>query len=103
MDRQSRRDHDRTARSLSSGLQPSAVSGHAGLRSRGAARRNTDPRTKRYTRLSNDAFDNFAMHVREAEISALEAVRQLQMIQPEQMQNGRIQIVNMHFVLGGIE
>ena len=43
------------------------------------------------------------MHIRQAEIAALEMVGELGVLDAEEMQNRRVQIVNVNFVLGGME
>src|SRR5262249_55039660 len=43
-----------------------------------------------------------ACHIRQAEIASLEAVRQLQVVEPEQVENRRVQVVNVDRVLGHI-
>ena len=43
------------------------------------------------------------MHIRQAKIAALEMVGELGVLDAEEMQNRRVQIVNVNFVLGGME
>lgn len=43
------------------------------------------------------------MHIGEAEIAALKTVRELQMIEAEEVQNGRVEIVHVDFVLRRVE
>ena len=43
------------------------------------------------------------MHVGQAEIAALEAVDELGMVEAEQVQNGRVEVMDMDLVRGGIE
>ena len=44
--------------------------------------------------LSQHIVENAAMHIRQAEVPALESERQTLVIQPEQMENRRLQVVN---------
>ena len=46
---------------------------------------------------------DFTMHVRQPEIAALEAIRQLGVIETEQMQDRRVQVVDVDFVLDDVE
>ncbi len=48
--------------------------------------------------LANDAIDNFAMHIGEAEITSGVLVGQFLVIEPKQMQNRRVKIVHVHLV-----
>src|SRR5579884_4364314 len=43
------------------------------------------------------------MHVRQAEVAALEAVGQLRVIEAQQMQEGRVQVVDVDLVLDHVE
>ena len=44
-------------------------------------------------------MDHIAMHIGEAEVSAAVTVRQLRMVDPHQMQDGGVQIVNVRAIL----
>ena len=50
-----------------------------------------------------DFFYNFTVHIGEAEIAALETMRQLGVIEAEEMQDRGMQIVDVNFAFGGEE
>ena len=50
-----------------------------------------------------ELLDKLAVDVGEAEVPALEPVGQLGVIKPEEMQQSRVQVMDMHLVLGGVE
>src|SRR6185503_2874725 len=47
--------------------------------------------------------NDFAMDIGEAKIATLEAIGELRVIEPEQMQNGGMQVVHVHAVRGRVE
>jgi len=46
--------------------------------------------------------NDFTVDVCQAEVAAAVAVGQAFVVQPEEVQNGRVQIVDVHFVLRGV-
>ena len=53
--------------------------------------------------LSKNCSHHFAVHIGEAEVASLETVGELGVFEAEEMQDRRVQIVNMHLVLDGME
>src|SRR3954469_24407110 len=53
--------------------------------------------------LGKELLDQFTMHVRQPEIAPLKAISQLRMVKTQQVQKRRVQIMNVHRVLRGIE
>ena len=43
------------------------------------------------------------MHVRQPEVTALKAIGQLRVIEPEQVQDGGMQVVDMNLILAGVK
>ena len=43
------------------------------------------------------------MHIRQSEVATLKTIRQLRVIEAQQMQHRRVQIVNVNFVLRHVE
>ena len=54
----------------------------------------------RSTLLRKDVFDDLSVDVGEAKVAALVTIDESLMIESQQVQNGGLEIVNMHFVLG---
>ena len=52
---------------------------------------------------SDQFLHQFSVHVREAKIATLESVGEFFVIKSEEMQQGGMQIVDVHFVAGGVE
>ena len=52
---------------------------------------------------SQDFLHHVAMHIRQTEIATLEAERQFQMIEPQEMEDRRLEIMDMHAILRGSE
>src|SRR4051812_3697576 len=50
-----------------------------------------------------DLFHHAARHIRQPELPALEQIRELLVIDPHQMQNRRLQVVDMHSALGYVK
>ena len=50
-----------------------------------------------------DRSNEIPMHVGEPEVAPLELVGELLVIEAEQVQNGRLQIVNVHRIVGNVE
>jgi hypothetical protein len=74
---------------------------------RRAARRPRGPSSdhcgENSNRLSENLLDNAPVYVREAEVAPAVSVRQFGVIEPEQIENGRVQIVRVNFVHRGPE
>src|ERR1043166_4084999 len=63
-------------------------------------------RVKRFAHDSHscqNALHQFALYVRQAEIPALEAVGELLVIETEQVQNGRVQVVDVYSVFSDVK
>src|SRR6266404_6213877 len=54
-------------------------------------------------RSGQERFDDFPVHIGKAEIAALEAIGQPGMVQPEQMQDRGVEIVDVNLLLDGVE
>jgi hypothetical protein len=67
--------------------------------SRQASRQNVLARI----RLSENFRDQFAMHVGQPEITALETICQLRVVETELMQDRRVQVVDMDPILRDVE
>ena len=60
--------------------------------------------TARHWLASGDELSNYLTeHIGEAKIAALEAVGQLGVVKAEQVEQRGVEVVNVHFVLGGVE
>jgi len=46
--------------------------------------------------------DDFTVHVGEPKIAALEAIREAQVVEPEEVEQGRVEVVNMHPIRNGV-
>src|SRR2546421_11845390 len=52
---------------------------------------------------SNQAVDDAAVNVGQAKVAALKSVGQLRVIEPQQSQDGRVQVVNVNLILRDVE
>ena len=52
--------------------------------------------------LQQNRLDHFPRHIRQPEIAPLELIRQPLVIDPQAMQNRRLQIVHMHRIFGDV-
>ena len=50
-----------------------------------------------------DVSHHIAVYVRQPEIAALIAIGEPQVIQPEQMQNSGLQVINRHWILADVK
>src|SRR5205085_2455648 len=53
--------------------------------------------------LREKPIHDLPVYVRQTEVTALKTVCQLGVVEPEQMQDGRVQVVYVHFVLDSVE
>src|SRR4051794_33363429 len=51
-------------------------------------------------RLSDHVFHDIPHHIGEPEVAAIDAIRELLVIEPEERENRRMEIVRVHLVLG---
>src|SRR5207248_10254607 len=58
---------------------------------------------ERSSTLSQKFRDDLARHIRKPKVAALKTIGQLRVIESEQVQNRRVQVVDMHFVLRRVE